>query len=180
MKAQRVLLIATAFAVACWSQPAVSSAVGDREMIQSPGQRAARPSCPAGARYHVKANGDEVELRKRATAPEYDELAIIEWRADLNRDGFPDFGASLMGTGGSKGESMWIVFVNCGANEVVAAWGPEYVVAIEAPTSALKARRGAWLDLVRVTRVEQADRQQRDRIEKHTLRFSQSQYRVAP
>lgn len=180
MNMQRAVLIASVFAVACWLQPTVSSAFADRQTIKSPAQSAAPTSCPAGPRYHVKVNDEEIELRQSPVASEYDELALVEWRADVNGDGLHDFGAWLMGTAGSKGESMWAVFVNCGANQLVAAWGPEYAVAIEAPTSSLKARRGNWLDLVRLTRWEQPDRQQRDVVEKHALRFSRGRYRVAP
>lgn len=176
MNVSRVLLSASALTIACWSAPSAPTASADQPRTPEP---AAQAACPAGPRYYLKANGEELELRKDPAATQYDELAVVEWRKDLNGDGVDDLGLRLMGTTGSKGESMWGIFVDCGGGQFVAAWGPEYVVSIELPPSSARADRklGKWIDLVAVTRVEQANRQQHDRIEKHTLRFARGRYR---
>lgn len=95
----------------------------------------------------------------------YEGKGILSWQIDLNGDRALDLGVTLMGTSGSKGEAVRSVFVNCGHEEYVTVWGPDYIFAIELPSDADKVEQqpGTWRDLIAVHRREQADREQPDR-----------------
>lgn len=181
-----VLVLVLVLSAACSSKPDIATPPPPNEAaaVDLPSSKATTTdstpvTCPAGPRIHAKANGEDLELRSDPYAKEYDELAIVDWRTDLNGDSAEDVGLTFMGSSGSKGESVRGVFASCGADQYVAVWGPDYIFAIELSADSRRAQRG-WRELIAVKRVEDADREQFDRVEKRTMRFVQGRYVEAP
>lgn len=157
--------------------PMACSTPSPRLVSTSTTESAAAVACRVGPRVYTRPTDDGLELRADPAAVEPDELAIVDWRSDLDGDGRLDLGLSFDGSTGSKGESLLGAFLACGGDQFVAVWGPEYAFGLGlAPGDATPPSADRWRRLLLSVRMEHPN-EPVDGLEEHTLRFVDGRYR---